>query len=86
MCSTPSRLSPLLLRSLHSLFCVYSLELSNSSAQSGFLVAGDILVLDNAKIHFSKLIRVVLTDMLRVSGVYLVKLPKYWSYLHPLPH
>lgn len=46
--------------------------------QTRGLVRDDILVFDNAKIHFSASIRVVLSDLLRMSGVHLVKLPKYW--------
>lgn len=51
--------------------------------QSGALVAGDILILDNAKVHLAESIRDDVEAMLLVTGVAMMFLPAYSPELNP---
>ena len=50
---------------------------------SGAVVRGNVLVFDNARIHFAYAIREPLEAILRAAGVRLIFLPKYSPELNP---
>ena len=49
----------------------------------GALTRGDILVLDNAKVHYAANIRNTVEALLRVTGVQMIFLPAYSPELNP---
>ena len=59
------------------------LELVAELIVSGVLLPGDVLVLDNASIHFAMDIRPALEQVLRFGQVFLVFLPTYSPELNP---
>ena len=50
---------------------------------AGALVRGDILVLDNAKVHFAESIKAVAEALLYATGVEMMFLPAYSPELNP---
>jgi hypothetical protein len=53
------------------------LEVVVNMLNDGALVAGDFLIMDNAKIHFAEEIQCILNPLLVLSQVSLVWLPTY---------
>lgn len=51
--------------------------------EAGALVAGDFLVLDNARVHFAAEIQQDIEDLLYITGVKLMFLPAYSPELNP---
>jgi transposase len=51
--------------------------------EQGALTAGDVLVLDNARIHYATENRIIIAQLLDLAGVRMIFLPAYSPELNP---